>query len=385
MPEPLTSSAVRSAGSPGPAKVTVALGGRPYDILVGPGLIDGLPDRLAPLLKRPRVFLVTEERVAALHLERVAAALERGGLQVERIVLPAGEATKSFQHLEQFCREVISRQLERSDLLLALGGGVIGDLVGFAAAILLRGVGFVQIPTTLLAQVDSSVGGKTAIDIPEGKNLVGAFHQPRLVVADSDLLATLSARELRAGYAEVVKYGLLGDLAFFEWLERHGAELLAGDEVALNHAVVTSCEAKAGVVARDELEAGERALLNLGHTFGHALEAAVGYGDRLLHGEGVSIGLGLAFALSAELGFCTRQEAVRVERHLDRLGMPTKASFLETDGLSAKQLVGLMMRDKKVADGRITFILARAIGEAFIARDIDLARVEALLDSWLAA
>ncbi len=385
MSEPLSSGGIAAAESADPVKVTVALGGRPYDILVGQGLIDGLAEHLAPLLARPRVFLVTEERVAALHLDRAAAALERGGIQVEPIVLPAGESTKSFQHLEQLCREVISRQLERSDLLLALGGGVIGDLVGFAAAILLRGVGFVQLPTTLLAQVDSSVGGKTAIDIPEGKNLVGAFHQPQLVLADSDLLATLSTREMRAGYAEVLKYGLLGDLGFFEWLESHGSEVLAGDREALTHAVVTSCRAKAGVVARDELEAGERALLNLGHTFGHALEVAIGYGDQLLHGEAVSIGLGLAFRLSADLGLCTRQEAVRVERHLDQLGMPTKASFLETEGLSAKRLVALMGRDKKVEAGRITFILARAIGEAFIARDIDLAKVEVLLDAWLAA
>ena len=377
----------RSAGlapAADPARVTVALGSHSYDILVGPGLIAGLGALLLPLARRRRLFVVTEERVAERHLAAVAAALEGAGFSVETLVLPPGEGSKSFATLETLCRDLIRRGIERSDLLVALGGGVIGDLAGFAAAILLRGLGFVQIPTTLLAQVDSSVGGKTAIDVPEGKNLVGAFHQPRLVVADSDLLATLPAREMRAGYAEVVKYGLLGDAAFFARLESEGAAVLAGEAGALTRAVVACCAAKAAIVARDEREAGERALLNLGHTFGHALEAAVGYDGRLLHGEGVAIGMGLAFRLSEALGLCPPEDTARVLAHLRRLGLPTEAAFLEAPGLTGAELLRLMQRDKKVEAGRIAFVLVRGIGRAFVARDVEPAAVEALLDGWLA-
>ncbi|MEO1192254.1 MAG: 3-dehydroquinate synthase [Pseudomonadota bacterium] len=368
-------------------KVPVAVAGAPYDVVVGSGLIAGLPEALAPFLKRQRVFLITEEQVAALHLPAVTQVLEAAGVAVETEILPPGEASKSFEQLERLCRSLILRGLERRDLIIALGGGVIGDLAGFAAAILLRGVDFVQIPTTLLAQVDSSVGGKTAIDIPEGKNLVGAFHQPRLVLADGDLLATLPARELRAGYAEVVKYGLLGDASFFAWLEDHGRDLLAGDPQALRHAVMTSCAAKAGIVARDELEAGERALLNLGHTFAHALEVAQGYDGQLLHGEAVSLGLVLAARLSAALGHCAPEVPLRVEAHLAALGMPTKARDAgpAVKGVSGADLVALMQRDKKVVDGRLTFILLRDIGAAFISREVPPAAVSALLDAWLAA
>jgi len=365
--------------------VEVALGARTYRILVGRGLLAGLGARLAGILTRPRVLLVTEERVAAYHLPAVEHALRAAGIAVESLILPAGEETKSFAHLEDLCRDLIRRGLERSDLLLALGGGVIGDLVGFAAAILLRGIDFVQLPTTLLAQVDSSVGGKTAIDVPEGKNLVGAFHQPRLVVADSDLLRTLPRREMRAGYAEVVKYGLLGDRAFFDWLQAEGAAVIAGEAAALQQAVARSCRAKAAIVAEDEREAGKRALLNLGHTFGHALEAAVGYDGRLLHGEAVSIGMRLAFDLSARLGLCAAGEARLVREHLDRLGLPTGAGLLAESALNARQLLALMQRDKKVAAGRINFVLARAIGDAFVSGDVDPAEVEALLDDWLRA
>ncbi|GAB5467133.1 MAG: 3-dehydroquinate synthase [Rhodospirillales bacterium] len=368
-----------------PTRVTVALSGAPYDILVGPGLVAGLAEALQPFLARPRLFLVTEERVAALHLPAVRAALEEAGIAVEVLILPPGEASKSFAQLEALCRQLIDLQIERSDLLVALGGGVVGDLVGFAAAILLRGIDFIQLPTTLLAQVDSSVGGKTAIDIPEGKNLIGAFHQPRLVVADSDFLASLPARELRAGYAEVVKYGLLGDADFFAWLEEAGAAVLAGEGAALRHAVVVSCQAKAGIVARDELEAGERALLNLGHTFAHALETTQGYDGALLHGEAVSMGMVLAFQLSARLGLCDREAARTVERHLTSLGLPTTAAGLRCEGLSGAGLLALMQRDKKVSAGRVTFVLARGIGQAFLAKDVEPARVEALLDDWLAA
>ncbi len=364
--------------------LSVALGARSYDILVGRALFQRMAQDVAPMLRRPRVFLVTEERVAAHHLSAARAALEGQGIAVESLILPPGEASKSFHQLEQLCRELISRGLERSDLLIALGGGVVGDLVGFAAAVLLRGVAFVQVPSTLLAQVDSSVGGKTAIDIPEGKNLIGAFHQPRLVVADCALLDTLPDREMRAGYAEVVKYGFLGDRGFFDWLEQEGEAVLARRPAALQEAVLRSCAAKAGVVARDEQEAGERALLNLGHTFGHALEAAVGYDDRLLHGEAVSLGMRLAFDLSARLGLCDPAEASTVRAHLSRLGLPTEASFLADVPLSGRQLVGLMQRDKKVAAGRITFVLARSIGEAFLAHDVNTDDVETLLDDWLA-
>ncbi len=362
----------------------VDLGSRAYDILVGTGLLDRMAEEVGGLARRRKVFLVSEARVADHHLAPVTAALEARGLAVESLVLPPGESSKSFSQLERICRDLIGLGLERSDLLLALGGGVVGDLVGFAAAILLRGVGFVQLPTTLLAQVDSSVGGKTAIDIPEGKNLVGAFHQPRLVVADTDFLQTLPEREMRAGYAEVVKYGFLGDRAFFDWLQTAGAAVLRREEWALQEAVLRSCEAKAAIVVRDEQEAGERALLNLGHTFAHALEAAVGFDERLLHGEAVSLGMRLAFDLSVRLGHCDAEEARLATAHLRGLGLPTEARFLEGVALDAGQLVALMQRDKKVAAGRITFILVRSIGEAFVARDVDLVEVKSVLETWLA-
>ncbi len=379
----MTAGAGEAAGT-GVRSLRVALGERGYDILVGAGLLEHLAEEVGALLRRPKVFVVTEERVAACHLAPVEAALQGKGIVVESLILPPGEGTKSLHYLERLCRDLIGRGLERSDLLIALGGGVVGDLVGFAAAILLRGIGFVQVPTTLLAQVDSSVGGKTAVDIPEGKNLIGAFHQPRLVVADSDLLASLPAREMRAGYAEVVKYGLLGDRSFFEWLEDAGASVLKRDPLALQEAVLRSCAAKAGIVARDELESGDRALLNLGHTFGHALEAVVGYDNCLLHGEGVALGIRLAFDLSVKLGYCDPAEAARVKSHLTRLGLPTQARFLKGISLDAKQLVALMQRDKKVASGRITFILVHGIGAAFVAPDVNLVAVESLLETWLA-
>jgi len=384
MQQTISSAKATAVADPLPTTVTVALGAQSYDVLVGPGLLESLGRLVQPLARRRRVFLVSEERVASFHLAPATAALQGAGLRVESLVLPPGEGTKCFAVLEELCRELIRRGMERSDLLLALGGGVIGDLVGFAAAVLLRGVDFVQVPTTLLAQVDSSVGGKTAIDVPEGKNLIGAFHQPRLVVADSDLLRCLPAREMRAGYAEVVKYGLLGDAAFFAWLEEQGRAVLACEPAAVREAVVASCRAKAGVVARDEREAGERALLNLGHTFGHALEAAVGYDGRLLHGEGVAMGMSLAFGISTRLGLCPEADTRRVIDHLQSLGLPTAADSLAVPGLTGARLVALMQHDKKVADGRITFILVRGIGKAFVARDVDIAEVEAFLDAWLA-
>ncbi|MEQ8654611.1 MAG: 3-dehydroquinate synthase [Kiloniellales bacterium] len=376
-----------SAGAPSETAVQtlrVDLGARGYDILVGANLFDRLAEELASMTRGSKVFIVTEKRVAAHHLGALQSCLAGHGILAESLILPPGEGSKSFDQLERLCRDLIGRGLERSDLLLALGGGVIGDLVGFAAAILLRGIGFVQIPTTLLAQVDSSVGGKTAIDVPEGKNLIGAFHQPRLVVCDTALLSSLPDRDMRAGYGEVVKYGFLGDRAFFEWLEDNGGAVLDRQPAALREAVVRSCAAKAAIVARDEQEAGDRALLNLGHTFGHALEAAVGYDERLLHGEGVSLGMCLAFDLSMRLGLCKGEEAARARAHLQRLGLPTKASFLEGVPLNAQGLVQLMQRDKKVEAGRITFILVRAIGDAFVARDVDPGDVVGQLEDWLA-
>jgi len=384
-----------STGGDSSETLTVELGSRRYDIRVGEGLLAEAGRHIAPLLKRPRVFVVSDSTVAALHLPTLAAGLAAQGIAHEAIVLPPGEGTKDFAHLERLCRALVERRCERSDLIVALGGGVIGDITGFAAAILLRGIGFVQIPTTLLAQVDSSVGGKTAIDLPEGKNLVGAFHQPRLVLADIGVLATLPRRELLAGYAEVAKYGLIDRPDFFAWLEAKGPALLAGDPALLRQAVVASCAAKAAIVARDETETGDRALLNLGHTFGHALETEAGYGERLLHGEGVAIGMVLAFQLSARLGLCPPEDAARVERHLAAVGLPTDprgalgqgggAGGGAGGGIDPARLIAHMRRDKKVQDGRITFILARGIGRAFIARDVDPALAERLLADRLAA
>ena len=291
--------------------VTVPLGARAYDVRIGAGVLARAGAEIAPLLRRPRVAVVTEERVAARHLATLEAGLAAAGIAAAVLALPPGEGTKGWSALERTVEWLIGEKVARDDLVVAFGGGVIGDLAGFAAAVLRRGVGFVQIPTTLLAQVDSSVGGKTGINSPHGKNLVGAFHQPRLVLADTGLLDTLPERDFLAGYAEVVKYGLLGDAGFFAWLEVNAPSLRSGDPDARQHAVRRSCEMKAALVARDETERGDRALLNLGHTFGHALEAATGYSDRLLHGEAVSIGCVLAFELSSRLGLCAQEAPSR--------------------------------------------------------------------------
>ena len=361
------------------AIVTVPLGARAYDVRIGAGLVARAGAEIAPLLARPRVAILTEAQVAARHLPALVAGLEAGGIAAATLELAPGEKSKGWRTLEQAVEWLIAERVARDDLVIAFGGGVIGDLAGFAAAILRRGVGFVQIPTTLLAQVDSSVGGKTGINSPLGKNLVGAFHQPRLVLADIDLLETLPQRDLLAGYAEVAKYGLLGDAAFFEWLEANGPALKAGDQAARAHAVRRSCEMKAGIVARDETEQGERALLNLGHTFGHALEAATGYSDRLLHGEGVAIGCLLAFELSARLGLCPQEAPSRVGAHLAAMGMKRTLGDIPGELPDADGLIGLMAQDKKVRDGRIAFVLARDIGAAFVARDVELGAVRELL------
>jgi len=350
--------------------VKVGLGARSYDIHVGRGLLAQAGALLKPFARGP-VPVVTDENVARIHL----AALSNSGLDVRPVVLAPGEGTKSFAGLEKLSGELLRSGVDRGGLIVALGGGVIGDLTGFAAGILKRGIAFAQIPTTLLAQVDSSVGGKTAINTQEGKNLVGLFHQPRIVIADIDVLSTLPKRELLCGYAEVVKYGALGDRAFFEWLEANGAKALAGDAGAMVQAVTHSCRMKAAIVERDERETGERALLNLGHTFGHALEAATGFSDRLLHGEGVAIGMALAFRLSVRLGLCPGQDAQRFARHLAATGLPSSIADIPGERPAADALIAHMAHDKKAKDGRLRFILVRAIGEAF---ETDAVPVEAL-------
>jgi 3-dehydroquinate synthase len=352
--------------------VRVDLAGRAYDIVIGRGVIDEAGQRLAELAPGARCAIVTDETVAALHLARLQASLDASGIGHAAIALPPGEGAKNFAHLERVCDGIIAARLERNDVVLALGGGVIGDLAGFAASIVRRGMRFVQLPTTLLAQVDSSVGGKTAINTAAGKNLVGAFHQPFLVLADTALLDTLPEREFRAGYAEVVKYGLLGDRGFFDWLES-GAWLRAfagGPE--REEAVRISCAAKAAIVARDETEQGERALLNLGHTFGHALEAAVAYdGRRLVHGEAIAIGMRLAFDFSREQGLCSGQDATRVRRHLEAVGLPTRLADVPGGVGGAERLLEAIRQDKKVSRGALTFILVKGIGEAVIAKGVD--------------
>jgi 3-dehydroquinate synthase len=369
--------------------IAVALGERSYTVKVGPGLIGEAGRHIAPLLRQKRVVVVTDETVAGLHLPRLRAALDGSGIAHQSVILPPGEHTKDFSFLQKLTGDLLEIGIERSTVLIAFGGGVIGDLAGFAAAVLLRGIDFVQVPTTLLAQVDSSVGGKTAIDMPQGKNLVGAFHQPRLVLADVDLLKTLPKREVLAGYAEVVKYGLINDPAFFEWLETNGEAVVRIDAAAARQAVATSCRAKAAVVAADEREQGDRALLNLGHTFAHALETETGYGPDLLHGEAVAVGTALAFDLSARLGLCPAADAARVRRHLRAVGLPGALGDIKTPGGQRRWNVGALLahmgRDKKVRDGKVTFILARGIGRAFQAPGIDLATVEAVLAEAAAA
>jgi 3-dehydroquinate synthase len=364
--------------------VSVALGDRAYEIVIGPGLLSEAGRLIAPLAPRGRVAVITDETVDALHGVALRAGLAAGGLAAETLALPPGEATKSMATLERCVSWLLDLRLGRDEIVVAFGGGVIGDLAGFAAAVTKRGLDFVQIPTTLLAQVDSSVGGKTGVNAPQGKNLIGAFHQPRLVLADIDVLGTLSPREFLAGYAEVAKYGLLGDAAFFAWLEAHGPALRDGDAAAQIAAIRRSCEMKAEIVARDERETGDRALLNLGHTFGHALETATGYGDRLLHGEGVSIGTGLAFDLSARLGLCAQEAPSRVRAHFRTMGMRTDLSDIPGDLPHSDGLIALMANDKKARDGRIAFVLADDIGRTRVVRDVDMALVKALLSEALA-
>jgi 3-dehydroquinate synthase len=358
--------------------VNVALGSRAYDIVIGRGLLPSLGARISALRPGAAVHIVTDENVARHHLAATQAGLRTANIRSKEFVVPPGEQTKSWQMLEALCENILVARVERGDLVIALGGGVVGDLAGFAAAISRRGLDYVQMPTSLLAQVDSSVGGKTAIDSVRGKNLIGAFHQPILVIADTALLDTLPPREFRAGYAEVAKYGLLGNAEFFTWLEGNWRELFGGGP-AREHAIAVSCRAKAAIVARDERETGDRALLNLGHTFGHAFEAACGFSERLLHGEAIALGMALAFEFSARRSLLPKSHAERAISHLAAVGLPTHVSDISGGAPELDTLMNLIAQDKKVKRGKLTFILARGIGAAFIANDVDAAEVETFL------
>lgn len=364
---------------PGIEKVSVALGTRSYDIMIGADLLERAGELVAPLLSRSKTLIVTDGNVAPLHLQRLTKGLEKTGIQHASIILKPGEKTKSFVELEALCGKLLQANLERTDTLIALGGGVIGDLTGFASAILRRGMNFIQVPTTLLAQVDSSVGGKTGINMSEGKNLVGAFHQPRFVLADITCLETLSPRDFLSGYAEVIKYGLINDAEFFSWLDNNLEGLKSGDRGLRIEAVRRSCASKAAIISEDEREQGTRALLNLGHTFGHALEAETGYSDRLTHGEAVAIGMVLAHQFSSEQGLCPGQETSRVIDHLTRAGLKSKITDIQGGKLAPDRLLDHMFQDKKVEGGKLTFILTRGIGQAFIARDVSTDNLKAFL------
>lgn len=364
-------------------KIIVELGeGRSYDILVGSNLIEAAGKLIAPLLKRAFTIIVTDENVAEQHLADLQASLSNQGIECDAIILPAGEKSKSMAMLAELLEKLIAYGVERSDVITVLGGGVMGDLAGFAAATLRRGVGFVQIPTSILAQVDSSVGGKTGVNSPQGKNLLGAFHQPRLVLADIDILDTLSDRHIRGGYAEIFKYALIDDPEFYVWLLENGKKLIEGDKAARQYAVVKSCQSKARIVAADEKEHGLRALLNLGHTFGHALEAHTQYSDRLIHGEGVAIGMTLAFEFSAFLGFNNGADIDQIKSHLRQIGLPNDLSFTGLQPLpSAAEMLNYMLQDKKTEQGNMTFILAHKVGESFVEKNVDKQLVTNFLKS----
>ncbi|MGB9365866.1 MAG: 3-dehydroquinate synthase [Xanthobacteraceae bacterium] len=367
----------------GEITVPVALGDRAYDIAIGRGLITELGKRIAALKPGASAAIVVDETVAKHHLKAAEAALAAASIRAVPVIVPAGEATKSWRMIEDVCDRLLDARIERNDVVVALGGGVIGDLSGFAAAILRRGLDVVQVPTTLLAQVDSSVGGKTGINTRHGKNLVGAFYQPILVIADTALLDTLPPRDFRAGYAEVAKFGLLGDAGFFAWLEANWQDVFVGGSssgsFAREHAIAIACRGKAGVVARDERETGERALLNLGHTFGHAFEAAAGFSDKLLHGEAVALGIVCAFEFSTRLGLLPGNDVGRVAHHLAAVGLPTHIRDVPGLNVTVDRLMDLIAQDKKVKRGKLTFILSRGIGQAFIANDVDPAQVRAFL------
>ncbi len=364
-------------------RVSVGLVERSYDIVIGHGVLSAMGSMLLPILKQPRVFVLSDETVDQIHGNALRSNLSASNITVKAMTVPAGEATKSFDQLEAVLNWLLDEGAGRDDMLLAFGGGVIGDLTGLAASLMKRGMNLIQVPTTLLAQVDSSVGGKTAINTPHGKNLIGAFYQPRLVLADTALLETLPNRERLAGYAEIVKYGLIDDADFIDWLERYGEDVVALKPDAIAHAVAVSCRAKARIVAQDEREGGIRALLNLGHTFGHTLEAANGYGPTLLHGEAVGTGMALAMRYSVRLGLMDGQEAERACLLLERSGLQPNLAKLPGGPYIASDLAKAMMQDKKVRAGRVPLILARGLGKAFIHPDANLSDVEAFLDEEL--
>lgn len=372
-----------TTSSRSPTTVQVDLGDRSYPIYIGPDLIPQAGALIAKALQKPRIFIITDESVGPLYLPPLKESCEAAGIHADALTLPAGEGTKTFASLQHVVETMLAAKVERSTTVVALGGGVIGDLAGFAAAITLRGMDFIQVPTTLLAQVDSSVGGKTGINTAQGKNLAGRFHQPKAVLADTTAISTLPERERLAGYAEVCKYGLLGDPDFWAWLEANGQRVLANESDALAYAVEESCKAKARVVIEDERESGIRALLNLGHTFAHAFEAELGYTGKLLHGEAVGLGMVLAFDLSVRLGLCPPQDAAQVRAHLSSVGLPVTARGLGK--LDAGVLLGHMAQDKKVKDGAITFVLVRGIGKAFLTQDVPLEEVTSVLQAALAA
>ncbi len=361
--------------------VNVQLGERSYDIHIGVSLLEKAGEFLKPLLARPRIVIISDENVVAAQADRLKEGLQKGGVEFDLITLAPGEATKSFAQLEALTGRLLDLDVERSDMVVAFGGGVVGDITGFASAILRRGCRFAQIPTSLLAQVDSAVGGKTAINMPQGKNLIGGFHQPSIVLTDISALDTLPERELRAGYAETLKYGLISDRAFFEWLEKNHKKLLsAGGADARQYAVKKSCQTKAAIVSADEHEHGARALLNLGHTFGHAFEAAYGYSGALLHGEAIGLGMAQAFEYSTHLGLCPKEDAARVKAHIAASGLPAAVADLPAnDQISAEHLTTLMMQDKKVQDGKLTLILAKAIGAATIVKDASAGDIQTFL------
>jgi len=373
----------------GPRTVRVDLAGRSYDILIGPALIDRVGELSARLLASRRVIVVTDDTVAPLYAARVGASFKNAGIAATTVTVPAGESSKELAGFGSLMNALLDQRPDRKTTLVALGGGVVGDLTGFAAATLLRGLDFIQVPTTLLAQVDSSVGGKTGINTRHGKNLIGAFYQPRLVVADTDVLDSLPRRELLAGYAEVAKYGLIDDPAFWAWCEQNGTAVLAGDAAKRTYAIEQSCLAKARIVAADERETTDlRALLNLGHTFGHALEAETGFGPELLHGEAVGAGMAMAFDLSARLGVCSPADAARVRRHLGAVGLPVRLRTIGGDNRrtwDAARLIDHMRGDKKAEAGKLTFILVHGIGQAFVTREVDETALRRMLDTAIAA
>lgn len=359
--------------------VPVALGDRAYDVIIGDGVLDDAGPLISPKLKRPRVVVISDTSVWATQGARLESSLKASGISVETILVPPGESTKNFAQLQQVLEQLLSLGVERSDTILAFGGGVVGDLVGFAAAILRRGIAFIQIPTTLLSQVDSSVGGKTAINSQHGKNLIGAFYQPVLVLADTTTLDTLPKRQALAGYAEVLKYGLIDDLSFFEWLEVHGEDVLNGSTDARIEAIANSVKAKARIVVADEREGSVRALLNLGHTFGHALEAETGYSDILYHGEGVAIGMMLALETSQKMGWVSGQDTQRVRTHLQTIGLPTRIGDIGGSPFDVETLWSHMQQDKKVSEGQITFVMSQGLGGAFLTKDVPSALIKSVL------